>query len=169
MTKKEIPVVFVMKGMALAYSEDELKDRVEENVRDIGDALFDNKNIAYSLVIEGKEVLFTGENRAALVERIAMQLHQETRDFCLDLLNASNTAAEMMNVSSGIIFKHQPSVEASNCLKKRIDNLAAIVGCSFHELPATSQRKYIERAEKIIYKSRCSHINLDKMNFIKEE
>jgi len=169
MTKKEIPIIFVMKGMALAYSEDELKDRVDESARDIGDALFDNKNIAYSLVIEGKEVLFTGENRAALLERIAIQLHRETRDFCLDLLDASNTAAKVMNVSSGIIFKHQPSVWASNCLKKRIDTLAQIINCSFHELPATSQRKYIKRAEEIIYKSRCSHIDLDKMNFIKEE
>lgn len=152
MAKQEIPFEMVFRGIAKAYSKQEIIDKVDKCAGDVGDALFGSTSIPYTLQFndETTPALFTGLRRQDAVLGIAKMLHEVNKSLCDEIMGVTQQAADMLDWESGIIFKHHGSAKASELLEQTVSVIRARTYLEFETLPDEVKEVYMRHAKQII-------------------
>lgn len=149
MAEEKYPVRLLIQGDACSYSEVQIHDEVQENIRDVLKVLFNNPNMAFQLNVGEKELEFTGMTRKELITSLARRIYEDRREFCESILEHLELVSKLVESESGIIFVNQEKRTAAKSISRLASSMSYYT-VGFENLTPDQQIGFCKMAEGIL-------------------
>lgn len=154
MPKQEFDVQLILQGRALAYSEDEIRDNVVKNIRDVSDCMFGTSRMGHLLRIGEKEISSESVTREELVDILASQLFRWNAELQISMATyLENDLYQVLEEENGFFSYHAGTERAIGAVEKTVRFLYQNKNREFEKLDDVEKDRYREAARRIMQRS----------------